>query len=59
MKKQYFSETTKFDKFNFTKDYTKTLQDMLVSFSKSTLCKMFEIFDYANIMPFMTGDLAT
>jgi len=32
---------------------------MLVSFSKSTLCKMFEIFDYANIMPFMTGDLAT
>lgn len=59
MKKQFFTETQKFDKNNFTKDYNKTLQDLLVSFSKNSLCKMFEIFSFGEILPFMTKDLGT
>jgi len=58
MKKQFFTEITKFDKMNFTKDYNKTLTDMLVAISKNSLCMMFEIFDHKTIMPFMTTDLA-
>ena len=32
---------------------------MLYGFSKSSLCRMLEIFDYSVILPFMTTDLGT
>ena len=59
MKKQFFTEIFKFDKTNLSKDYEKTLKDLLVAYSKITLIKMLEIIDYNIILPFFTVDLGT
>ena len=59
MKKQYFTEIYKFDKFNFTKEYQKTLEEILYQFGMNSLVKLLELADYNVVMPFLTSDLGT